>query len=72
MLDLKKQALGSKVTLNLPGHPMHGQIFEVVSRNLRHKYMIARGRETLWGLLQGERAAFHQHAPRGHWSWHDS
>lgn len=30
------------MTLDLPGHSLHGQTFEIVKRNARHKFAVGR------------------------------
>ena len=35
-----KLTIGDKVLMNLPGHAMHGQSFEIVKVNARHRFRV--------------------------------
>lgn len=49
-----KLKVGDKVTMNFPGHALHGQPFEVVKVNGRHQFVIARVLERFGDYRAGE------------------
>ncbi len=51
-------AVGDKVALNLPGHPMHGQTFEVVKVNGRWQFVIARALKRFGDYRKGDDLRF--------------
>lgn len=53
-----KHEIGSEVVLNLPGHPLHGQTFEVVRRNARHQFVIARATKRFGEYRKGDELRF--------------
>lgn len=53
-----KHEIGSKEVLNFPGHPMHGQIFEVVRWNARPRFVIARATKRFGDYRKGDELRF--------------
>lgn len=53
-----KLTIGDKVTMNLFGHSMHGQTFEIVKVNARHRFVIARALKRFGDYRKGDDLRF--------------
>lgn len=53
-----KHEIGSRVVLNFPGHPLHGQTFEVTRQNGRHQFVIARVTKRFGEYRKGDELRF--------------
>lgn len=53
-----KLKVGDKVTVNLVGSPFHGQAFEIVKVNARHRFVVARSLKRFGDYRKGDDLRF--------------